>query len=82
MQNGFHLLRHVLTKKSVLHCIGTQKIDGTEITPMTRQRKHKAAGGMYLLPIRKPAPGGGWSASLSGRFTPGKDPLRIIEEVE
>ena len=79
MQNVFQLLRHVLM--NMLHCIRTQKINDILITPMTRQCRQKGAGEMYLLPIRKPALGGGWSTPLSGRFTPRKDPVLIIGEV-
>jgi len=69
MQNVFHLLLHVLMKKTVLHCIRTQEINDIEITPMARQCRQKGAGEMYLLTIRKVALGSGWSAPLTG---PGK----------
>jgi len=78
MQNGLQLLRHVLMKKTVLHFIRTQKINYIEITPMTRQCRQKGASEMYILPIRKAALGSGWSAPLTGRFTPGKVPVPII----
>ena len=81
MQNGFYLLRHVLMKKTVLRCIRTQKTNVIEFTPMTRQCREKGTGAMYLLHIRKPTLGDGWPAPLSGRFTPGKDPVPFIGEV-
>ena len=34
----------------------------------------------YTLSLTSPLNGGGWSASRSRRFTPGKDPVPIVQE--
>jgi hypothetical protein len=44
---------------------------------MQVQRRDGAIAGILSRPRLN---GGAWPASRSGRFTPGKDPVRIVEE--
>jgi len=48
---------------------------------MTCLCRHRREVEVQLLPIRNPAlEGGGWSAPRPGHFTPGKDPLPMVQE--
>ena len=43
--------------------------------------RHRWEMELQLLPVRNPAlEGGGWSAPRPGHFTPGKDPLPMVQE--
>jgi hypothetical protein len=48
---------------------------------MTTLCRHRWEVEVQLLPIRNPTlEGGGWSAPRPDHFTPGKDPLLMVQE--
>jgi hypothetical protein len=61
---------------NLIHFAGKSKSN-----PITGHERPRGVAEVYLYSLSTSALGGsGWSAPRPGRFTPGKDPLRIVQE--
>ena len=82
IKNTFLRRRMVTVYISVKLLLSTGKKVKDKISPYNRPRRSRGWAEVYSFTLSwlRRLDGGGWSASRPGCFTPGKDPVPIVQE--